>query len=448
MTQITAHASNNTPTTGFNASATDPTNAYSSNDQYATFVADANPRNDEYAHCWHGFSSTFASIPDGSTINSVNLHIEFKLSANWSQGFIYTSVWENSTSGAALTLGVTGAIGPDNQYSVSTSTGYLSDTDWNIPLTGTLPTLAQLKTSTFGVRVQHYQGNNGTAGLTTSIDDIYIVVDYTAGATTQNGNFTAAATVKKTQTGSFAAAAVIKKTITGTPFALDAAISINVPGDFPADATVLATMPGSTQADATVFATMAGSTTADAVVLAPSGTKGFAVDALLALIKTGSFSADATILRTQTGSFPADATFLDTITPTGFGVDAWVSGTIEDSFLVDARIGVPATAPVWTTPADTVSISASPTLAFNTPDLGGDLHFHMELDKVATFDGVDYRSYKSNFDQTGWEYWDGGGWQAVPASGMPAAYAGNEARYTISDPLASGTWYRRVRAGT
>ena len=345
MTQITAHASNNTPTTGFNASATDPTNAYSSNDQYATFVADANPRNDEYAHCWHGFSSTFASIPDGSTINSVNLHIEFKLSANWSQGFIYTSVWENSTSGAALTLGVTGAIGPDNQYSVSTSTGYLSDTDWNIPLTGTLPTLAQLKTSTFGVRVQHYQGNNGTAGLTTSIDDIYIVVDYTAGATTQNGNFTAAATVKKTQAGSFATAAVIFKPGLEDSFFVDTVVSINVPGSFTTDATILAVIGGSTLADATVFGTQAGSTTGDAVVLKLGLEGSFFVDALAALIISGDFPADATVFATLADSFAADATVLATVTPTGFPTDAYLSATIQDSFIAAAWVSLGADSP-------------------------------------------------------------------------------------------------------
>ena len=46
-----------------------------------------------------------------------------------------------------------------------------------------------------------------------------------------------------------------------------------------------------------------------------------------------------------------------------------------------------------------------------------------------------------------WEYWDGDSWEPIPTDGVPNTFVGNEARYTIQDPLAVGTWYRRVRAG-
>jgi hypothetical protein len=73
------------------------------------------------------------------------------------------------------------------------------------------------------------------------------------------------------------------------------------------------------------------------------------------------------------------------------------------------------------------------------------MHFEIELDKVITFDGPDYRSIHSYTYQTGWEYWDGT-WQAIPPGGVSIAYLGNEARYTIQTSLSPGTWFRRVRA--
>ena len=458
MTQITAHASANTATTGFNASATNPTNAYSSNDQYATFVSDANPRNDEYAHNWRGFD--FSGIPDGSTINSVHLHIEHKLSANWSQGEFRTSVWPDVTAAAALAPGVVGAIGPDLQYNHSTASGYLSDTDWDVTLTGTLPTLAELKGTNFGIRAQIAQGNNGGT-FTTSIDDIYIVVDYTAGSTTQNGNFTADATVLATMPGSTTADAAKLKTQAAATTADAIKLETQTGTPFTADAIRLKTLEGSFSAAADIFATLEASTSVEAAILATvEPTPPPTIDAQIVIIGSGDFAADATALSTEEDATTASAVILATGSDSTLA-DAVVLSSPESSTTFDAELwpdvwGVAFDAviasdtsgsPVWTTPADTVGISATPSLAFNTPDLGKDLHFHMQLDKVATFDGVDLQEHKSHFDQTGWEYWDGDSWEPVPATGLPSAFAGNEARYTVQTPLSAGTWYRRVRAG-
>ena len=138
--------------------------------------------------------------------------------------------------------------------------------------------------------------------------------------------------------------------------------------------------------------------------------------------------ADSIVLAPASASFTADAFIEWYIT-----ADAYISGGTA----------------TWVSPPDTSGISVTPVLVFNSPNLGKDLHFHIQLDKVNTFDGGDLRDIKTNFDQTGWEYdsTGAGGWTAFPATGMPAAYGGNEARYTVQVPLSSGTWYRRVRAG-
>ena len=119
--------------------------------------------------------------------------------------------------------------------------------------------------------------------------------------------------------------------------------------------------------------------------------------------------------------------------------------TVTGSYTADAYAML---APlVWTTPADTVGITATPNLQFQTPSVvGGDMHFEMQLDTVNTFNSGNLRDQKSIVDQTGWQYWNGTTWVAVPNTGMPHAFAGNEARYNPAS-LPNGTWYRRVRLG-
>jgi len=104
--------------------------------------------------------------------------------------------------------------------------------------------------------------------------------------------------------------------------------------------------------------------------------------------------------------------------------------------------------PVWTTPADTVSMSTTPELKFNSPASAVKQHFYLQLDTSNGFASGDLRSYDSSTSQTNWAYWDGAAWTAMPSDGLPIAKSGNEIRYTVTSALSSATWYRRVRAGT
>ena len=104
--------------------------------------------------------------------------------------------------------------------------------------------------------------------------------------------------------------------------------------------------------------------------------------------------------------------------------------------------------PVWTTPFDGASMDGSPELKFTMPHLGAPLHFNLQLDTADTFATGDLRDISSDLDQTGWDYWNGSAWTAVPGTGVPASFGGNEARHTVQTPLTATTWYRRVRAGT
>jgi len=140
---------------------------------------------------------------------------------------------------------------------------------------------------------------------------------------------------------------------------------------------------------------------------------------------TGETTADAVIFAPQSGSFGVDAFF-----PGTASIDAWIKA-----------IGLC----VWTTPGDTVVIGQNERLAFLIPFAYRTMVFEIQLDRVATFDSPELRRIHSILDP-GWEYWDGA-WVPMSSLGVDPAFAGNEARYTIVDPLLGGTWYRRVRAG-
>ena len=104
--------------------------------------------------------------------------------------------------------------------------------------------------------------------------------------------------------------------------------------------------------------------------------------------------------------------------------------------------------PTWTTPADTVSMSTTPELKFNSPASAVKQHFYLQLDTANTFNTGNLRTLDSSTDQTNWAYWNGSAWTALPSDGLPIASSGNEVRYTVTSALSSATWYRRVRAGT
>jgi hypothetical protein len=134
-------------------------------------------------------------------------------------------------------------------------------------------------------------------------------------------------------------------------------------------------------------------------------------------------------------------------TVTAFSGTTTIGGTYQ--WAAAGAVFSPAvTSPVWTTPADTVSMSTTPELKFNSPTSAVKQHFYLELDTANTFNTGNLRTYRSDQDQTNWAYWDGSAWTAMPSDGLPIAKSGNEIRYTVTSALSSATWYRRVRAGT
>jgi hypothetical protein len=136
------------------------------------------------------------------------------------------------------------------------------------------------------------------------------------------------------------------------------------------------------------------------------------------------------------------------------GSDYW-DGTLDEVALYGTTLSstrvaahyAAAGGPVWTTPADTVSMSTTPALKFTSPTSAAKQHFYMQLDTVNTFNSGNLRTLDSSTDQTNWTYWDGVAWQALPSDGLPIAKSGNEVCYTVTSALSSATWYRRVRAG-
>jgi hypothetical protein len=249
------------------------------------------------------------------------------------------------------------------------------------------------------------------------------------------------AAIRRTMSGLFTADAAIRKT-TEESFALDAAKRKTQESSFTADATVRKTQAGTLALDAAIAKTQTVSLTLDAVIArVPTGS--FSADSVIARTMAGSFVIDAVKSRAETGSFTADATITKTIVAT-FTADAVIRRTgISDSFTIDATFEyLPA---VWTTPLDGTFIEPDETLYFLMPWMNGPIHFEIQIDTDPEF-GSPF-VVGSNVDQTGWEFWDGDSWEPVPLTGVPSIYAGNEARWTITPTLGSGTYYRRVRAG-
>lgn len=173
----------------------------------------------------------------------------------------------------------------------------------------------------------------------------------------------------------------------------------------------------------------------------------FTSDSILLKTASAAFTADAILLSAVSGSFTADAVLLKPDNSATFTADAELfSPVVEATFTADAALVIVGT-PHWTTPADNTQITSTPVLAFIIPQATAPMHFQIELDRVNTFDSVDLSTFDSNNDNTNWEYWDGDSWEPVPVGGVSQSFAGNEARLTISNPLATGEWFRRVRAG-
>lgn len=225
-----------------------------------------------------------------------------------------------------------------------------------------------------------------------------------------------------TNNGSFTADANIKK--------------IDIPGTFTANANIkIVDKTQQFTADAYISKTTQGTFTADADII---------------LRVEQNFTADAYILTTTADNFSADA-YISKTTESSFTADSNISATVVGNFTADAYIqGNAPEQPVWVSPADTATVTATPVLVFTIPSgPAGNYHFHMEIDTAATFDTGNLRSLRSHADQTGWEYdsTGAGGWVAVPQAGVASTFAGNQARYTVQNGLSNGTWYRRVRVG-
>jgi hypothetical protein len=174
MSTLTKYPTANTAGSDWDGVATNPAQAYTDDTLYATFVGTG--RNKEFAHLWHGFD--FSAIPVGSTINSVTVKINEKVSVSWTQGLWRVGVYEDCTATVATARGDTGSISTIVERGSTDTADFL----WDLGTLSTEPTLAQLQATNFGIRIEAAQGNNGTAH-TWSVDYIEITVDYTAAAT-------------------------------------------------------------------------------------------------------------------------------------------------------------------------------------------------------------------------------------------------------------------------
>jgi hypothetical protein len=270
------------------------------------------------------------------------------------------------------------------------------------------------------------------------------------------GSFSAASIIKRTQTGSLSVASVAKRTQSGSLTAA-AVIKRTQSSTLTAAAAMKRTMSSSLPANAVVRASRSGSITADAVIKRTSGTLTFTAAAVIKRTGSNSLTAASVMKRTQSGSLTA-AAIIKRATPSSFtaaavirrpatsslSADALIERSATGSFDADALINLVSRC-IWTTPGDTVQIDRYATLTFLMPVAAtGNMHFEIQIDTEAGF--TDPITYLSSH-LTGWEYWDGDSWEPIPQDGVPNTYCGNEARYTIQDPLANGTYYRRVRAG-
>jgi hypothetical protein len=245
-------------------------------------------------------------------------------------------------------------------------------------------------------------------------------------------SLTAGAILGQTATGSFALDALRK----GSHFYVSAYKSETVGG--------VTIQVGSLTADAAIFRNMTSlgqvwvqSGWADPVLYEPT----VYISAILGKTPTPTFGLDAVVLGPQSFAAGIDAIITGPRTMFLLGVDAFFAGfTTIDAFIKNLGVCV------WTTPGDSVVIGQNETLAFLIPVAGQNMHFEIQLDRVASFDSPELRVVESHRHLAGWEYWDGV-WVPIPQAGVDPSFVGNEARYTVQEPLVGGLWYRRVRAG-
>lgn len=113
----------------------------------------------------------------------------------------------------------------------------------------------------------------------------------------------------------------------------------------------------------------------------------------------------------------------------------------SDAYL-RAIVGIP----TWVSPSNHASgVQGSDPLVFVMPTAEANIHFELQIDTANTFNSGNLQIKKSWENQTGWEYWNGSAWVAIPSGGVPNTYSGNQARYTPPVALSATTYYRRIR---
>lgn len=169
----------------FNGAWTNPNNAHADDGSYATA---APGKNQEFASVWSVPFST-SDIPNGSTVNSVTVEVQWKVSTTSSVATLRSTAFADS----AQTTVVSASPGLD------TTSEPTSDT---IQTYAATPSLAQLRD--LWVRAQVLRGNSNTA-VTGSLDYLKVTVNYTdpPPATTGTGSVstpTASASVAAKET--------------------------------------------------------------------------------------------------------------------------------------------------------------------------------------------------------------------------------------------------------
>jgi len=237
--------------------------------------------------------------------------------------------------------------------------------------------------------------------------------------------------------------AVIKKGASQSVTA-DAVVESAVSQSISADAVIQATVEQSISADAVIEKSISQSISADATILVYNE-QSVVADAVVERSVDSSVTADAIVESTVSQSITSNAV-VETTVESSIAVDAVIERSWQQSVTLDATIVCVGT-PVWVSPPDTSASGTLPVFVFEIPESVGGMHFKLELDKVNTFDGPDYRLIETWISTTGWEYHDGVGWQPFPSSGVSNVYSGNECRYTVQVELTSGVWYRKITGG-
>lgn len=161
-------SSNQAAGSPFNGSWTSPNNAHADDGVYATA---APGKNQEFASVW---SVPFATgdIADGSTVNSVTVEVQWKVSTNASVATLRSSAFADSAQ--VTTVSASPGVNDAAEPTADTVRTYTAT-----------PTLAELRD--LWIRAQAMRGNTNTA-FTASLDYIKVTVDYTAGPAAISGS--------------------------------------------------------------------------------------------------------------------------------------------------------------------------------------------------------------------------------------------------------------------